>query len=118
MARPAQLRLDAPREQVLERAVAIIAEAWRSFDRYRPGQPPVGEEVRALLERPLPESPAPVLEVLDDAARILDESLAQPRPRFFAFVGSSGLEIGVLGDALASCFDVNLASWAAAASEV
>ena len=36
-------------------------------------------------------------------------SIAQPRPRFFAFVGSSGLEIGVLGDLLASCFDVNLA---------
>ena len=45
-------------------------------------------------------------------------SIAQPRPRFFAFVGSSGLEIGVLGDLLASCFDVNLAVWAGAASEV
>ena len=32
--------------------------------------------------------------------------------------GSSGLEIGVLGDLLASCFDVNLAVWAGAASEV
>ena len=49
---------------------------------------------------------------------MLDVSLAQPRPRFFAFVGSSGLEIGVLGDLLASCFDVNLAVWAGAASEV
>ena len=49
---------------------------------------------------------------------MLDVSLAQPRPRFFAFVGSSGLEIGVLGDVLASCFDVNLANWAGAASEV
>ena len=53
-----------------------------------------------------------------DAARILDETIAQPRPRYFAFVGSSGLEIGVLGDALASCFDVNLAVWAGAATEI
>ena len=33
-------------------------------------------------------------------------------------MGSSGLEIGVLGDLLASCFDANLAVWAGAASEV
>jgi len=57
-------------------------------------------------------------EALRDAATILDESIAQPRPRYFAFIGSSGLEIGVLADALASCFDVNLARYAIAASEV
>ena len=57
-------------------------------------------------------------EALGTAATILDESIAQPRPRYFAFIGSSGLEIGVLGDALASCFDVNLARYAAAATEV
>ena len=59
-----------------------------------------------------------MLEALEDARRALDETIAQLRPRFFAFVASSGLEIGVLGDLLASCFDANLAVWAAAASEV
>ena len=39
-------------------------------------------------------------------------------PRYFAFVGSSGLEIGVIGDALAACFDPNLAVYAGAASEI
>jgi aromatic-L-amino-acid decarboxylase len=112
------LRLDAPREEVLERAAAIVAEAWRSFDRYRPGQPPVDDPLHRLLDQGLPEGATPAAQVLEDAALVLDRSLAQPRPRFFAFVGSSGLEIGVLGDLLASCFDVNLASWAAAASEV
>src|SRR4029078_9886493 len=55
---------------------------------------------------------------LSRAPPLLAPPPAQPRPRFFAFVGSSGLEIGVLGDLLASCFDVNLAVWAGAASEV
>ena len=59
-----------------------------------------------------------MLEVLEDARRGLDESIAQTRPRFFAFVASSGLEIGVIGDLLASCFDANLAVWAAAATEI
>ena len=112
------LRLDATREEALERATAIVAEAWRSFDRARPDQPGIGERLQALLRAELPEQGSSALGALQDAAQMLDVSLAQPRPRFFAFVGSSGLEIGVLGDLLASCFDVNLAVWAGAASEV
>lgn len=112
------LALDAPREAVLARASELIAAAWRSFDRYRPSEPPIDERVRALLASALPDQPTPVAEALDDAYRILDESIAQPRPRYFAFIGSSGLEIGVVADALASCFDVNLARYAAAATEV
>jgi len=112
------LRLDATREEALERAATIVSEAWRGFDRARPGQPPVDDRLRELLRSALPAEGSSAIAALEDAASILDTSLAQPRPRFFAFVGSSGLEIGVLGDLLASCFDVNLALWAGAASEV
>ena len=112
------LHLEAPREQVLERAAALIAEAWRSFDHPRADQPPIDDRVWRMLQAPLPEGPADVAAVLDDAARILDETIAQPRPRYFAFVGSSGLEIGVIGDALAACFDANMAVYAGAASEI
>jgi aromatic-L-amino-acid decarboxylase len=112
------LRLDAPREEALARAAELVAQAWRSFDRFRPEEPPLDERVLALLKAELPEEPSPVQEVLDDAGRILDESIAQPRPRYFAFIGSSGLEIGVIADALASCYDVNLAVYARAATEI
>jgi aromatic-L-amino-acid/L-tryptophan decarboxylase len=112
------LELDAPREDVLLRAAALITDAWRSFDRARPGQPVVDERVRAMLREPLPEASEPVTQALQEAAEILDESIAQPRPRYFAFVGSSGLPIGVIADALASCFDVNLAVYSGAASEI
>ncbi len=112
------LRLDAPREEALARAAKLIEQAWRSFDRFRPEEPPLDERVRALLRSDLPEEPSPVFEVLDDVARILDESIAQPRPRYFAFIGSSGLEIGAVGDALASCYDINLAVHAGAATEI
>jgi aromatic-L-amino-acid decarboxylase len=112
------LRLDAAREEAIERASSIVAEAWRSFDRPRSGQPAIDERLHELLRSALPADGTSAIGALEDAARILDTSLAQPRPRFFAFVGSSGLEIGVLGDLLASCFDVNLALWAGAASEV
>jgi aromatic-L-amino-acid decarboxylase len=59
-----------------------------------------------------------VHDVLDDAARILDESIAQARPRYFAFIGSSGLEIGTLGDLLAHSYDINLAVDARAATQI
>ncbi len=112
------LDLDAGRDAVLARAAELVGAAWRSFDRYRESEPPIDDRVRALLRAPLPEDRTPVFEALDDAYRILDESIAQPRPRYFAFIGSSGLPIGVIADALASCFDVNLARYAAAATEV
>ena len=57
-------------------------------------------------------------EALDDAAHILDESIAQARPRYFAFIGSSGLEIGALADFLAHTYDINLAVDARAATQV
>ena len=59
-----------------------------------------------------------MLQALDEAAVVLDHSIAQPRPRYFAFVASSGLEIAVLGDALAACHDVNLAVVSGAADLV
>src|SRR4249919_434937 len=112
------LRLDATREEALAHATKLVEEAWRSFDRFRPEEPPLDARVRELIRGGLPEEPAPVHEALDDAARILDESIAQPRPRYFAFVGSSGLEIGTVGDLLAHTYDINLAVDARAATVV
>ena len=112
------LRLDVSRELALERAADIVLRGWRSFDDAREVEPPIDDRLKELLEAALPDGPTNALEVLEDARRGLDESIAQTRPRYFAFVASSGLEIGVIGDLLASCFDANLAVWAAAATEI
>ena len=112
------LRLDVPRAEALAHATELIARAWDSFDHARPEQPPVDEQLRASLTAPIALGPTPVLQALDEAAVVLDHSIAQPRPRYFAFVASSGLEIAVLGDALAACHDVNLAVVAGAADLV
>ncbi len=103
------------REAVLEHAARLILTAWRSFDHARPGQPRPGADQIELLRRPLPAGPSDSRAALDQAAGVLDASLAQSRPRFFAYIGSSGLEIGVLGDALAASHDVNVAVSAGAA---
>ncbi|MST33291.1 aminotransferase class V-fold PLP-dependent enzyme [Acidimicrobiaceae bacterium USS-CC1] len=97
------------REAVLAHAADLILAAWRSFDHPRAGQPAVTAELRASLDGPLPEGPGDPSAALDHAARVLDASIAQSRPRFLAYVGSSGLEMGVLADALMASHDVNVA---------
>jgi aromatic-L-amino-acid/L-tryptophan decarboxylase len=103
------------RERVLEHAAELIDLAWRSFDHPRPGQPLPDAHTRELLSRPLPAAPSDPAQSLDAAADVLDRSLAQARPRWFAYIGSSGLEIGVLADALMASHDVNVANSAGAA---
>jgi aromatic-L-amino-acid/L-tryptophan decarboxylase len=103
------LALDVSRDILLKQTSDIIAKAWTSFDKARSGEPLLDQDLIHLSKEPLSDLTTPAQQALDEAARILDSSLAQSRPRFFAFVGSSGLEVGVLADALASCFDINLA---------
>ena len=77
------LRL-ADREAVLRHAGQLVLAAWRSFDHARADQPPVDEAVRGLLAHGLPEQGADPHESLEAAARVLDQSLAPSRPRYFA----------------------------------
>lgn len=112
------LALGADREAALHHAADLVARAWREFDRPRDHEPPLPAGLRDYLARPLPEAGEPVITGLDRAAQVLDASLAQARPRFFAFVGSSGLEVGALADLLAHSYDVNLAVDARAASRL
>jgi aromatic-L-amino-acid/L-tryptophan decarboxylase len=108
----------ADREAVLAALTRLIAEAWESFDRPRPEEPPIDAEVRERLAEPLPEVPLDPSQALTDAARILDESVSPSRPLYLPYVGSTGLEVGVLAEALMATYDVNLAVTARAADLV
>lgn len=103
------------REAVLAHAAELILASWRSFDHARPTQPLANAHHLELLNGALPEAGSDPSAALDAAADVLDVSLAQARPRYFAYIGSSGLEIGVLGDALMASHDVNVAVTAGAA---
>ena len=103
------------REDVLHYATGLVLDAWRSFDHARPDQPLPAARHHELLSRPLPAAPTAPARALDAAVAVLDVSLSQSRPRYFAYIGSSGLEIGVLADALMASHDVNVAVSAGAA---
>lgn len=110
------LSLGDDRAAALARTAALVRQVWAGFDAAREAEPAVSPEIRALLAAPLPESPSPAATTLDQAAGVLDCSLAQSRPRFLAYIGSSGLEVAAIADFLAASYDVNMAVDARAAS--
>jgi aromatic-L-amino-acid decarboxylase len=102
------------REAVLELLSEHLSEAWASFDRPRPAEPQLSDDLRARLSTPLPDGPADAGAALADATSVLDASVSPSRPLFLAYIGSTGLEAGVLAGALGTAYDVNLAASAGA----
>lgn len=110
------LSLGDERQNALNHASSLVARAWEEFDRARDEEPEPSSALQARLSEQLPELPGSAVTGLDLAAEVLDASLAQSRPRYLAYIGSSGLEIGALADLLAHSYDVNLALDAGAAT--
>jgi aromatic-L-amino-acid/L-tryptophan decarboxylase len=112
------LTLGSQRDKALQHAAELVSQAWRDFDRAREQEHLPSAELLERLSSSLPEFGCDPTAGLDVAAEILDTSLAQSRPRYLAYIGSSGLEIGALADLLAHSYDVNLALEAGGASRV
>lgn len=110
------LRLGADRQQVLDETFDLVKAMWTGMDHAREGEPRITCETRSLLAETLPEHGIEPTSALDQAATVLDQSLAQSRPRFLAYIGSSGLEIGAIADFLAASYDINVAIDARASS--
>jgi aromatic-L-amino-acid decarboxylase len=110
------LRLGDDRQQVLGATFDHVKQMWAGMDHAREGEPDITDETWSLLAETLPEHGMKHTRALDQAATVLDQSLAQSRPRFFAYIGSSGLEIGAVADFLAASYDVNVAIDARASS--
>lgn len=98
------------RHAVLELLARFLDQAWESFDHPRPHEPVPPEELRRRLTAPLPSEPGDVEAALEDAVCALDASVSPSRPLYVAYIGSTGLEAGVLGSALAAAYDVNAAA--------
>lgn len=110
------LTLGNSRKAVLEETFSIVSTMWESFDTARDDEPAVAETTVALLGESLPEQGVAPELALGQATEVLDQSLAQSRPRFLAYIGSSGLEIGAVADFLTASYDINMAVDARAAS--
>jgi aromatic-L-amino-acid decarboxylase len=114
----AELPALADREGVLADLDRVICDAWASFDRPRSSEPELDEALAARLEAPLPEEAGDAEAALGDAARILDASVSPSRPLYLGYIGSTGLEVGVLASALLATYDANLAVSAGGADRV
>src|ERR687889_506407 len=108
----------ADREGILADLERVICEAWESFDTPRPAEPQLDEMLIGRLEAPLPQKAGDPDAILAEAARILDASISPSRPLYLGYIGSTGLEIGVLASALLATYDANLAVTAGGADLV
>src|SRR5215207_5363390 len=108
----------ADREGVLGDLSRVIADAWASFDAPRISEPELDPALGERFGAALPEDAGDAEAALADAARVLDASVSPSRPLFLAYIGSSGLEVGVLASALAATYDANLATSAGGADRV
>ena len=103
------------RERVLALLTEHLSNAWASFDRPRPQEPELDSALIERLGERLPAAPGDPEASLADIASVLDASVSPARPLYAAYIGSTGLEAGVLAGALANAYDVNLAAAAGAA---
>jgi aromatic-L-amino-acid decarboxylase len=104
------------RELLLDDVKRRISQTWSEIDHPRPTEPELTAETKSVLSTQLPETGWGDRITLEVASKVLDQSLAQSRPRFLAYIGSSGLEIGAVADFLAASYDFNLAIDSKAAS--
>jgi aromatic-L-amino-acid decarboxylase len=105
----------ADRATVLRYLGRLIDEAWTSFDEPRASEPELEAELVQRLSGPLPERAGDEEQALADAVATLDASVSPSRPLYLAYIGSTGLEVGVLASALSATYDTNLASAAGGA---
>ena len=85
------LSLGERRLEALDHAAGLVARAWAEFDQARETEVTPSAQLLDELRAPLPEHGDDVIKGLNDASAVLDASLAQARPRYFAYIGSSGL---------------------------
>jgi aromatic-L-amino-acid decarboxylase len=97
------------RSNLLKDLAERVSQVWASFDSARESEPEISAKTISVLSEDLPRAGRGEAETLSQAVDILDQSTAQSRPRFFAYIGSSGLEMGAVADFLASSYDINLA---------
>ena len=104
-----RLRIGDERRSVLDFLAHKMERIWSNFDSPREKEPEITSELKSLLSTNLPEVPSEITDVLGASVDVLEASIAQSRPRFLAYIGSSGLEVGAIADFLASSYDINQA---------
>lgn len=103
------------RAELLDELTTYVRAAWESFEHPRQAEPVAPADVVGHLADPLPTAPSDPERTLADAVSVLESSISPSRPLYLAYIGSSGLEAGVLAGALSNLYDVNLATAAGTA---
>lgn len=108
----------ADRDRVLAKLDGVVRAAWESFDRPRSSEPELDARLALRMQSGLPDAPGDAEAAVADAAALLDTSVSPCRPLYLSYIGSTGLEMGVLASALTATYDTNVAVTAGGADLV
>ena len=98
------------RAELLDELSRYVTDAWTSFEHPRSREPQPEHDLLARLAERMPQQAGQPHEVLADAVHALESSISPSRPLYLAYIGSSGLEAGVLAAALTAVYDINMAT--------
>lgn len=94
------------------RVVDMIVEHFSKLGQKRPVTRATREQMDWLLQEPIPESPTPVMDVLDHVQKnIFENSAHLDHPKFYSFVPSPNNIVSTFADALATGFNLFSGAW-------
>ncbi len=94
------------------RVVDMIVEHFSTVDEKRPVTHATRSEMDWLLREPIPESPTPVMDVLDHVEQnIFANSAHLDHSKFYSFVPSPNNIVSTFADALATGFNLFSGAW-------
>ncbi|MEN3001316.1 MAG: aminotransferase class V-fold PLP-dependent enzyme [Armatimonadota bacterium] len=94
------------------RLIDLLVDYWQSLPQQPIGRRPPREELEPLLAEPLPTTPQPFEQVLQEfQQKVLPNIVHVDHPRYFAFVPAPNNYVGALADALAAGTNIFVGTW-------
>jgi aromatic-L-amino-acid decarboxylase len=109
--RPLELEPEQMR-QMGYRVVDMLVDYWQQLPHQPIGSRPPREVLETLLAEPIPTTPQPFEQVLQEfQQRVLPHIVHVDHPRYFAFVPAPNNYVGALAEALAAGMNIFVGTW-------
>jgi aromatic-L-amino-acid decarboxylase len=109
--RPLELEPEQMR-QMGYRVVDMLVDYWQQLPHQPIGSRPPREVLEPLLAEPIPTTPQPFDQVLQEfQQKVLPHIVHVDHPRYFAFVPAPNNYVGALADALTAGMNIFVGTW-------
>lgn len=94
------------------RVIDLLVDYWQNLPKQPIGRRPSRKELERLLAEPIPITPQPFEQVLQEfQQKVLPNIVHVDHPRYFAFIPAPNNPIGAYADALAAGMNIFVGTW-------